>query len=340
MITCLPLSSFAKDAKVKSMEDVMVRLDARSVSLENILTEIEKETTFSFFLTDERIHDDTAIHLNKTSGSVAGIKDLTIKRQLHFNQVNNTISVKSLAGNQVPLDVDVDEELIDVRGKVTNQSGEPIPGAAVSIAGTTTGTITDIDGNYSISVPDNATLVVSYIGYAAQRIQVGNRTVIDVILVEDMAALEEVVVTALGIEREAKSLGYATSSVSSEEMTINRTPNFMNALQGKVAGVNISSLGSGPAGTSKIRIRGQSSFGGQNQPLIVINGVPVDNTNYGANPGNQGSDASNTDRGRTRVSDGGDGLTSINPDDIETMTVLRGAAASALYGARAKDGVI
>src|SRR5690606_17944667 len=141
----------------------------------------------------------------------------------------------------------------------------------------------------------------------------------------------EVIVTALGIEREAKSLGYATSTVASEEMTVNRTPNFMNSLQGKVAGVNITSLGTGPAGTSKIRIRGQSSLGGQNQPLIVVNGVPVDNTNVGANPGNQGSYAAQTDRGPTRLSDRGDGLTSINPDDIETMTVLRGAAASALY---------
>src|SRR5690606_1895585 len=121
---------------------------------------------------------------------------------------------------------------------------------------------------------------------------------------------------------------------------IHRTRHFMTPRRGNVAGVNIPALGSGPAGTSKIRIRGQSSVGGQNQPLIVVNGVPIDNTNFGANPGNRGSDAANTDRGRTRVSDGGDGLTSINPDDIETMTVLRGAAASALYGARAKDGVI
>lgn len=341
MLSLLPISSFGLEAKVKSIEDVMVKLDSRSGSLESILTEIERKTAFSFFFTDKSIPDDKAIYLQKTRGSVAEIlKDLAVQRRLHFKQVNNTISVKSLAGDQMALEIQVDEEFVDVRGKVTNQSGEPIPGAAVSLAGTTTGTITDIDGNYSISVPDNATLVVSYIGYAAQRIQIGSRTVIDIVLVEDMAALEEVVVTALGIEREAKSLGYATTSVSSEEMTINRTPNFMNALQGKVAGVNITSLGSGPAGTSKIRIRGQSSFGGQNQPLMVINGVPVDNTNFGANPGNRGSDASNTDRGRTRVSDGGDGLTSINPDDIETMTVLRGAAASALYGARAKDGVI
>nr|WP_245189652.1 SusC/RagA family TonB-linked outer membrane protein [Lunatimonas salinarum] len=321
----------------------MVRLDVREGNLQTILKAIESRTEYRFFYTDQNLRDGTTIRLAKNRGSVAEIlTDIAFQKKLHFKQVNNTISVKSLKSSKEESSVEilVDEYDIDIQGTVTTQDGDPIPGVAISVAGTTVGTITDIDGRYSLTVPDNATLVVSYIGYASQRIQVGTRTVVNIVLMEDIAALEEVVVTALGIEREAKSLGYATTSVSSEEMTINRTPNFMNALQGKVAGVNISSLGSGPAGTSKIRIRGQSSFGGQNQPLIVINGIPVDNTNFGANPGNRGSDASNTDRGRTRVSDGGDGLTSINPDDIETMTVLRGAAASALYGARAKDGVI
>lgn len=330
-------------AKVKSIEEVMIRLEVREGNLETILSAIEAKTDFSFFYTDKSLKGIETVQLTKSRGSVAEILvDIANQKKLHFRQVNNTISVKSMnpADKQQDDVVSIEDYDVSIRGRITTQDGEPLPGVAISVAGTTLGTITDLDGNYSMTVPDNATLVVSYIGYATQRVEVGTRTVINIVLVEDIAALEEVVVTALGIEREAKSLGYATTSVSSEEMTVNRTPNFMNALQGKVAGVNISSLGSGPAGSSKIRIRGQSSFGGQNQPLIVINGVPVDNTNYGANPGNQGSDAANTDRGRTRVSDGGDGLTSVNPDDIETMTVLRGAAASALYGARAKDGVI
>ncbi|HLT06619.1 MAG TPA: SusC/RagA family TonB-linked outer membrane protein [Cyclobacteriaceae bacterium] len=229
---------------------------------------------------------------------------------------------------------------VTITGKVIDQSGNPLPGVTIVTEGGNIGTVTDFEGNYSITVPAGVTLVFSFVGYRSETRAIGSQSVINVTLQEDLAGLEEVVVTALGIKRDAKSLGYATSAVEAEEMTINRTPNFMNSLQGKVAGVNITSLGSGPAGTSKIRIRGQSSVGGQNQPLIVVNGVPIDNTNFGANPGNRGSDGANTDRGRTRVSDGGDGLTSINPDDIETMTVLRGAAASALYGARAKDGVI
>jgi TonB-linked SusC/RagA family outer membrane protein len=151
--------------------------------------------------------------------------------------------------------------------------------------------------------------------------------------------LGEVVVTALGIKKEAKKIGYAIASVSPEQINVNRTTNFMNALQGKMAGVNITSLGSGAAGTSKIRIRGQSSFGGQNNPLIVVNGVPINNANFGFNPGTTG-DASNGIGGVASRSDGGDGLSSINPDDIESMTVLKGGPAAALYGARAKDGVV
>ncbi|MEP6737544.1 MAG: SusC/RagA family TonB-linked outer membrane protein, partial [Chryseolinea sp.] len=169
---------------------------------------------------------------------------------------------------------------------------------------------------------------------------VANRTTIDVLMETDITSLDEVVVTALGIERASKSLGYATSKVDGDQLAINRTPNLMNALSGKIAGVNIQSLGTGPAGTSKIRIRGQSSISGQNAPLIVVNGVPIDNTNYGTNINNTGSDTSVGNRGGGASFDGGDSFSSFNPDDVESMTILKGATASALYGSRAKDGVI
>ncbi len=224
-----------------------------------------------------------------------------------------------------------------VTGQVTF-NGEPAIGATVLVQGTATGSVTDIDGNYQITVPGNdAILVFSYTGYRTESVAVGEQSVINVTMEEDIADLGEVVVTALGIRKEAKSLGYATATVGGENISTNRTVNFMNAVQGKVPGLNISSLGTGPAGTSKIRIRGQSSFGGQNSPLIVVNGVPIDNSTFGTTQGNRSTDNS---LGTGSVSDGGDGLSSINPDDIETMTVLKGAAASALYGSRAKDGVI
>jgi len=227
-----------------------------------------------------------------------------------------------------------------VTGTVTDNNKSSLAGVSVLVKGTTTGTSTDGSGAYSLNVPSSSTLVFSFIGYGTKEVIVGNQTKINVSLSESAEALQEVVVTALGIKKEAKKLGYATTTIAPAAMTENRTPNFMNALQGKIAGVNISGLGTGPAGTSKIRIRGQSSISGQNNPLIVVNGVPIDNTNFGTNPGNAASDNSIGVRGGGNTSDGGDGLSSINPDDIESMTVLKGATAGALYGSRAKDGVI
>ena len=221
-----------------------------------------------------------------------------------------------------------------VKGRVLDENGSGLPGLSILIKGTTRGTSTDINGSFQLEVPTTETvLIFKYLGYETKEVLVGNQTNLEISLKPENKSLTEVVVTALGIKKQSKSVGYATATVSTDEMTLNRTANFMNALQGKMAGVNITPLGSGPAGTSKIRIRGQSSFGGNNSPLIVVNGVPIDNTNNGAR-----GDVS--ERGSNRTSDGGDGLSSINPDDIEAMTVLKGAAASALYGSRAKDGVI
>nr|WKN40391.1 SusC/RagA family TonB-linked outer membrane protein [Tunicatimonas sp. TK19036] len=235
------------------------------------------------------------------------------------------------------------EEAVDqeISGKVTDLSdGSDLPGVNVVVKNSTIGTVTDIDGNYRLTVPDDATtLVFSSVGFATEEVEIAGRSVINMDMAPDIQSLSEVVVTALGIEKDSRTLGYATATVSPEEFAVNRTPNVMNALQGKIAGVNISNLGTGPGGTSKIRIRGQSSISGQNNPLIVVNGIPIDNTNFGTNPsGNDPNSLGNNDNGLT--SDGGDGLTSINPDDIESMTVLKGATAAALYGSRAKDGVI
>lgn len=236
---------------------------------------------------------------------------------------------------------------ITITGTVTDENGAAFPGVNILAKGTAVGTSTDGAGKYTLNVQDeNAVLVFSFIGYSTQEVVVGNRTTIDLAMAPDVKSLDEVVVTALGIEKSTKSLGYATSKVSSEQLTVNRTPNLMNALQGKIAGVNISGLGTGPGGTSKIRIRGQSSINGQNNPLIVVNGVPIDNTNFGTNPVGTGSNSDGSigvrggAGGGGNTSDGGDGLQSINPDDVESMTILKGAAAAALYGSRAKDGVI
>ena len=329
--------------QIKSIDEVYIKLDIRQGSLENILNAIENKTDYSFFYSEKNLKDNSNIELSTSNGTVAEVlTEIANKKQLYFKQVNNVISVKSHSPDisTKKIDIQIDKVDVEITGTVTSESGETLPGVAISIEGTSAGTVSDIDGKYRISVPEGATLVFSYIGFATQRVEIGNRSVIDIVMAQEARALEEVVIAALGIQKTSRSIGYAATNVGSDEVTINRTPNFMNALQGKIAGVAISPMGTGPGGTTKIRIRGQSSISGQNNPLIVVNGIPIDNTNFGTNPGNSGADNSIGVRGGGVTSDGGDGLSSINPDDIESMTVLKGAAASALYGSRAKDGVI
>lgn len=220
-----------------------------------------------------------------------------------------------------------------VSGKITDQSGKPLEGVSVIIKETSRGTTTDASGLYSIPASAKANLVISSVGFVLQEVAVNGRTKVDITMMAMTDNLTDVVVVALGVKKESRKLGYAVTSVNPDELTVNRTANPINALQGKVAGVNISALGTGPGGSSKIRIRGQSSINGTNTPLVVINGVPVDNTNF--------NDVNTVSvKGAGVFADGGDGLSSINPDDVESMTILKGAAASALYGSRAKDGVI
>ncbi len=215
-----------------------------------------------------------------------------------------------------------------VTGKITSsEDGSAVPGANILEKGTSNGAITDIDGNYRITVSDGATLVFSFIGFSTQEVTVGNQSSVNVALDVDVQALNEVVVTAFGIEKEKKALGYSVTQVDGEDFTQARALNLGTALAGKVAGVNVSTPATGAAGSSRVVIRGGSSLSGTDQPLYVINGVPIDNSTLGS-------------AGMWGGNDGGDGLTSLNPDDIESMSVLKGNTAAALYGARAANGVI
>lgn len=215
-------------------------------------------------------------------------------------------------------------------GTVTGaDDGVALPGVNVSVKGTSTGTITDIDGNYKLDVSDESVVVYSYIGYATQEVPVGVRSTADIILAVDAEELDEVVVTALGIEREERSLSYAAAQVDGDELALARESNIMNNLSGKVAGVNVSPSGSGMGGSTKITIRGNSFLSGSNQPLIVVDGVPIDNMG-----------GSTDDTWGNRQIDYGNGLNDINMDDVDNISVLKGPAASALYGSRAGNGVI
>ncbi|AZQ61739.1 SusC/RagA family TonB-linked outer membrane protein [Flammeovirga pectinis] len=217
-----------------------------------------------------------------------------------------------------------------ITGNIIDASDKsPLPGVNVVIKGTTTGAVTDFDGNFTILVtPGQDVLTFSFIGYKTTDMNIANSDNIKVKLETDAEELEEVVVTALGIKREERSLGYAVSEVKSEDLGENSSANLMNSLNGKVAGVQITPV-SGPASSSNVVIRGNAVLAGSNQPLYVVDGVPMSNSNF--------DNASDADNGGI---DTGDGLSSINPDDIEGMSVLKGPAATALYGTRAINGVI
>ncbi|GAB2532259.1 SusC/RagA family TonB-linked outer membrane protein [Spirosoma aerophilum] len=216
----------------------------------------------------------------------------------------------------------------EVTGRVSDEKGNDVVGASVTIKGTNRGTNTDASGKYRIVVPNgSAVLVFSYIGYNKQEVTVGNRSVVDVKLEPGSSVLDEVVVTALGVSKEARKVGYAVTTINGDALTKARETNVGNSLAGRVAGLNVKGTSGGPGGTAKILMRGMPSINSAGSPLIVLNGIPIDNTQRGS-------------AGEWGGADGGDGIGNLNPDDIETMTVLKGQSASALYGARASNGVI
>jgi TonB-linked SusC/RagA family outer membrane protein len=216
---------------------------------------------------------------------------------------------------------------------VSGGDGEGLPGVTVRAKGTNRGVNTDFNGNYRLEVPEGVnTLVFSFVGFNTQEVEIGNRSVVDVTLTEDVQQLQEVVVTALGIAREERSLGYAVQEVSGEEFTQAKETNVVNSLAGQVAGVQIQGTSGALGGASRVTIRGSSSFLGENQPLFVVDGVPIDNSNYASASQQAGFGGGAYDYGNA--------ASDINPDDIETMSVLKGATATALYGSRGANGVI
>ena len=227
----------------------------------------------------------------------------------------------------VPRHVQTDKT---ITGKITDENSVGLPGVSIVLKGTTSGTISDSEGSYKMTIPDNgAILIYSYVGYLSQEKPVGNSTNIDVMMQPDARNLNEVVVTALGIKQETKRLGYAVQELKGTDLDKARETNFVSGLAGKIAGVQVMSSPSGIGGSARITIRGDKSLDiNKNQPLFVIDGVPITN----ALTGSSGRDFQELDYGN--------GASMINPDDVESMTVLKGANASALYGSRGANGVI
>ncbi|MCI6336733.1 MAG: SusC/RagA family TonB-linked outer membrane protein [Prevotella sp.] len=211
-----------------------------------------------------------------------------------------------------------------IKGTVADADG-PLIGATVKVTGTNNGTVTDFNGNFSIQCKPGTTLEISYVGY--KTITAKAKDGMTVTMEADGKVLNEVVVTALGVKRDRKALGYGLSEVKGEELTKAKETNVINSLSGKVAGLVVQNTAGGASGSTRVLLRGNTEMTGNNQPLYVVDGVPLDNTNFGSAGTEGGYDL-------------GDGISAINPDDIETMTVLKGPAASALYGSRASHGVI
>jgi len=216
---------------------------------------------------------------------------------------------------------------IKIAGQIVDENGQPLPGVSVKVKGGTLGTSTNTEGKFSLNVPGDAILVISYIGYERQEVGVDGKTNLTISLKPTSNNLNAVVVTALGIKKETKTIGYSTTQLSGSDFTESRDVNLGNALTGKVAGVSVANNSTGASGSSRVVIRGNASLTGNNQPLYVIDGIPFDNTNQGS-------------AGQYGGVDLGDGLSNINPDDIENIQVLKGVAASALYGYRGGNGAI
>ena len=217
---------------------------------------------------------------------------------------------------------------IVVKGKVVDKGGQAVIGANILVKGTSTGAVTDLDGNYTLSVSPNATLVFSYIGMKSQTVAVNNRKQIDVTLEDEAKAIDAVVVTALGIKRSEKALSYNVQKVDNSALTKVKEANFVNSLSGKVAGVNITRSSAGIGGATSVVMRGSKSIAGNNNVLYVVDGMPIGNASRGGDGGEYGRPGS------------GEGISDFNSDDIESISVLTGPSAAALYGASAANGVI
>jgi len=283
---------------------------------------IQEKTGYRFFYNDDlKGLDQTIVIENKIKDINEVILELKSKTSFDYKITNDNLIVV------IPLGVP--KEPITVKGRITTPD-DPLglPGVNVYIKGTTTGTITDIDGNYTLEVPDkNDVLVYSFIGYENKEMPINGQSNLDVELQSDSETLDEIVVTALNIEKDKESLGYSITQVDNEEISTVKQSNPINSLAGKVAGLQITSSPSGVDGSSRVVLRGVSSLSGSNRPLIVIDGVPVSGGTHGG-------------ASQWGGTDGGDDLSDINPEDIESMSVLKGAGAAAVYGSQGANGVI
>jgi TonB-linked SusC/RagA family outer membrane protein len=308
-----------------------VTLSGKQAPLEEFFSTIKQQTGYVFFYDLNLLKTAKPVTLKIVDTELSEALAILFNDQpLDYSIENKTIVIsQKLSLKEKKALKNSNFLLVDIRGKVVDSKGETLPGVSVRVKGSSVGTTTDIQGSFVLNAPDNAVLVFSYIGYVSQEVAVNNRTNIEITLIEDAQMLGEVVVTALGIERSSKSLNYAAQTVKTADLNQAKEVNMINSLQGKVAGVTITKNATGPGSSSNVVLRGQRSIFGSNQPLYVIDGVPMDNGSREIGTG-----------GTHGSRDGGDGIGMLNSDDIESMTVLKGASAAALYGSLGQNGAI
>jgi len=297
----------------------------KNATIKEALSDIEHKANCRFFYSDNQLPENTLVNLKEKNIPLDDLlSNLFAGTRLNYKMLDNRVIIisRSMAEAQIK----------KVSGTIKNETGQPLAGVSVQIKGSNKGAISDDNGQFSLEVPDDATLIFSYVGYQSQEVSVAGKTTLDIAM-QPLAGsgLQDLVVTALGVKQTQKSLSYNVQSVSSEQLNTVKTDNMMNSLNGKVAGLTISPSASGVGGSAKVILRGSRSANGNNQPLYVIDGVPITNS-ANANGQQNGTFGGGPD--------GGDGISNLNPEDIESISVLEGASAAALYGSQAQNGVI
>ncbi|MCG8321715.1 MAG: TonB-dependent receptor [Cytophagales bacterium] len=314
----------AGGAEGQSIHRVHVSVQLEDATLMTIFSAIEQQTKFLFMYDEVVKKDPQTFTLDHQGTSVADIlTGLSRQTAYEFRQLNRNISV-ALKKKDLPVKTKVAKV---ITGKVTDENGEPLSGATILVKGTTIGAIADLEGSYTISVPDDATtLVFTFIGFVPQEISIGGRNVIDVVMVADLTALDELVIVGYG-EQSKRKLTSSVAKVTAKDIENLPVTSFDQALQGQAAGVHVQSASGTPGGPVLIRIRGQNSINAGNEPLFVVDGVPIIS-------GSLTNSSIANFGGQTNI------LSSINPEDIASIEILKDAAATSIYGSRAANGVV
>ena len=311
-----------------------ISISGKKLPLEKVFATIEEQSGYSFIYKYNDLVQARPVDLHLKNADIRTVMDACLKEQhLTYTIEKNIIAIRAVGDDGASL-AETAVTAIQaalVTGTVKNEQGEILAGVTVQVKGTQKEVLTNDKGEFSIQANEGDILVFTYVGYGPKEVTIGANKTLSVVMTVGQSNLGEVVITALGIRRSEKSLTYATQQVDGEQLTTVKTDNLMNSLNGKVAGLTISPSASGVGGSVKVILRGSRSANGNNQPLYVIDGIPISNNSNGNNQ------PTNTFGG---TPDGGDGISNLNPEDIASVTVLEGASAAALYGSQAENGVI